>query len=523
MKRNTTILFAALLLSAIVPRGAFAKNVSATDRYTKEFPLDVGGEFWIDNPVGNIEIVGQDAPGCFVTSSKVMSALDDGAMKEARDLTQLRQKGDQRIQLLQTLVPAVHPRWTSSVHYQVRIPRTANVKVTSGTSERIRIVNIAGNVTVKNFNGEIRLERVTGASVIDSVNGNIVYDYGVKPSTNAQLSTLNGYVMCIVPADSSFEWVADTINGDFLTTLPVRGRVSGTSFRGTVNSPGGPTVNTSSVMGHAILLRQGSTPADARSVRSQAAGETSLASSASMTGSPQAPRVQLGLVQGSWYYSTNVGDVNVAEIRGDARVETGAGSVHLGSVLGACNVASLGGPIDLGDIFGLLAARTSGGNVIVHAARSGGQISTGGGIIRLIYSGAPVTLRSGGGDIVVRQAAAAVSADTRSGDINITADPSVRSEKIDARTIRGNVILNLTSRFGADIDATVLTSSPDENGIHSDFGGLSVKREQVGTKTRIRATGKINGGGERVELYAEEGDIHISQQSTSPMTISPAP
>jgi len=26
----------------------------------------------------------------------------------------------------------------------------------------------------------------------------------------------------------------------------------------------------------------------------------------------------------------------------------------------------------------------------------------------------------------------------------------------------------------------------------------------------VRATGKINGGGDRVELYAEEGTIHIS-------------
>jgi hypothetical protein len=47
-----------------------------------------------------------------------------------------------------------------------------------------------------------------------------------------------------------------------------------------------------------------------------------------------------------------------------------------------------------------------------------------------------------------------------------------------------------------------------------------VRREQVGNKTRIRATGKINGGGERVELYAEEGDIHISAQNIAPMRLA---
>jgi hypothetical protein len=53
-----------------------------------------------------------------------------------------------------------------------------------------------------------------------------------------------------------------------------------------------------------------------------------------------------------------------------------------------------------------------------------------------------------------------------------------------------------------------------------DFRGVTVRREQVGNKTRIRATGKINGGGERVELYAEDGDIHISSQNITPIRLA---
>jgi hypothetical protein len=56
--------------------------------------------------------------------------------------------------------------------------------------------------------------------------------------------------------------------------------------------------------------------------------------------------------------------------------------------------------------------------------------------------------------------------------------------------------------------------------MHIDFNGLTVRREQVGKKTRIHATGKINGGGERVELYAEEGDIHISAQTIAPVQLA---
>jgi hypothetical protein len=69
-----------------------------------------------------------------------------------------------------------------------------------------------------------------------------------------------------------------------------------------------------------------------------------------------------------------------------------------------------------------------------------------------------------------------------------------------------------------------MTSDPDTNAVHSDFPGLQIKSDRVGSRTRIHATGKINGGGERIELYAEDGDIHIANLTTSPITItSPMP
>jgi DUF4097 and DUF4098 domain-containing protein YvlB len=523
MNRRIYILFSVVVLAAIAPATAFGKNVAAAERFVKEFPLDIGGEFWIDNPIGNIEIIGQDKPGCFVTSLKSSEAVDKEMLKVANDETQLKVGGDQKLRILQTVLPAVRNGWTSTVNYVIRVPRTVHVKVASSISERIRIVNIAGNVTVKNYNGEIQLENVTGAAVIESVNGNIIYNYTQRPMANAQLTTLNGFVMCVVPPDSNFEWAAEAIRGDFFTTMPVRGRVTGTDFHGTVNQPGGPTLSMSTIMGNVIVLRRGTATSEARSVRSQATGGDYVPVSGPTLIGPQTPRMQLGSIQGSWTYSEKVVDVDVAEVRGDARVNTGAGSVHLGSVLGTCTVSSLGGPIDLGDVFGQVSAHTEAGNILVHAAREGGLITTGGGMIRVIYAGGPLVLRSGGGDLVVRQAASSVEAETRSGDVNITVDPTAKSQKISAHTTRGNVILNLTPRFGADVDATVLTSDSEANSIQSDFNGLTVKRDRVNGKTRIHATGKINGGGEKVELYAEEGEIHLSVQSSNPMTISPGP
>jgi len=233
-----------------------------------------------------------------------------------------------------------------------------------------------------------------------------------------------------------------------------------------------------------------------------------------------AKKVQMPFVNGEFTFAASVADVTVGEVRGNAHIENGAVEIELGAVFGKCNVTSMGGPLNLGDIMGSLFAHTGAGDIIVRAARMGGQVTTDGGLVRVVYAGGPMTLRSGGGDIIVRQASAAIDAETTSGDITMTGDPAQKTLKVTARTLQGNIVLNVSPRFAADIDATILTTDPDVNEMHLDFNGITVRREQVSNKTRIHATGKINGGGERVELYAEQGDISISAQTITPIRLA---
>ena len=50
---------------------AVAAGVTLTDRISKEIPLYIAGSFWIDNPVGSIEIYGSDLPGAVVTKPAI--------------------------------------------------------------------------------------------------------------------------------------------------------------------------------------------------------------------------------------------------------------------------------------------------------------------------------------------------------------------------------------------------------------------------------------------------------------------
>ncbi len=489
-----------------------ANNVGRTYRVESQFPLSANGTLVLENAVGDIEIVGADMAGVAVDVLKTIVAKEEAGLEEGRHLTELVVGGNEETRMLRTQL-GKGPRtkeWASTVFWRVRVAKTASVRVTSTTSNRIRVANMRGNVFVKNFNGTVAVENNTGYVTVDSVNGSIAF---TSPTINAEtrLKTVNGNINAYVRPDADLRWIAESIAGDIRSNLPVRGMFSGPTFRGSVNAPGGQILSTVSLMGTVQLLGAG--------VRQRAESLRGL----------DRPRIQIppeqqnyvvgGLrratVDGSITY-TGLGDVVINEVRGGAQLSTDAGKVQLGSVTGDATVNSRGGSLQLGEILGALKASTRAGDIFVEAARRGGTIETTGGTIRLLYTGGPTRLVSGGGDVVVRQAVGPIDAETRSGDILIAMDRSAKKQKIDAKTDKGNILLNLPTSFAADIDVTIITTDPIAHTVHSDFPGLSVSNEQFDGKTRIRATGKINGGGERVTLHATGGSIRIVSAPLGP-------
>jgi DUF4097 and DUF4098 domain-containing protein YvlB len=506
-----TIRCVATVVALFCATFASAAKFGATERFVREFHLKNNGSLWIDNPFGNVEVVGSNVANVTVTAEKTVTGIDDAALREAIDQTQLTTTGSPQTLIIRTLLPAVRTaRWMSVVHYTVSVPSTVRVRIESQMSERLRVANVSGGVNVKNVNGAILIENVTGPVVADTVNGDITYDPSGSPTDGVQLTSVNGQILVAVNPDASFQWIGQTIRGDFRTNLPVSGRMNGTTFRGGINGARGATITTAPMMGNAFVLKKGTRAEQTQSVRS-------IVGTAAAGGvGPAIPvkSYRAALVDGDFTFSTPLGNVTVGQVRGRARVATRAGEVELGIVLGNCTVTSFGGPLNLGDITGLLNARTSAGDVVINSARAGGFAATDGGMIRVMHAGAAMTLRSGGGDILVGAANGPINAETHSGDVTISVAPQLRRLPVYAKTSQGNVVLNVSPQFGADIDATLITS--DEGAaIQSDFAGLTIRRDRVGQKARIRATGKVNGGGDRVELFAEDGTIQITIESRS--------
>jgi DUF4097 and DUF4098 domain-containing protein YvlB len=483
-----------------------------TMRSIHKFSIAPGGTFMLDNPIGNIELTGADVTDVEATILTVLTAANAAALDEAERQSGIITGGDPRARVVRTAVAAYMEKkpWTAIVNWNVRVPRGTSVRIMSNASDRIAVSELTSNLYIKNFNGNVALNNVTGPVFAESVNGSIVYAT-LQPRANVVLATLNGHVTATVGSTADLRWVAESATGDIRTNLPARGAFFGPTFRGSVNAPGGPTITTTSLMGDVYLLASGAAATQSVSVRNTSTVLTPPSPpNRQMISAAGGPRVySQRLIRGVFTYTTTVGDVKVAEVRGDATVNTGAGEVQLGSVTGSCNVHSDGGPLQLGEVFGSVTASTRAGDILIDSTRRGGTISTQGGTIRLLYTSGPTRLSSGGGDITVRQAAAPITAETTSGDIMITIDPAQKTETVSAKTAKGNVVLTVDASFAADIDATILTGDPNADTILSDIPGLSVTREQTGGRTRVRATGKINGGGERVVLQATDGDIRI--------------
>jgi DUF4097 and DUF4098 domain-containing protein YvlB len=522
MTRLRTLHIACLLLATALPAAAQQKSV--VDRYSRALPLSFDGTFRLESPNGNITVQGTEQPQLTFVAERVVTGIDDAAVNDGRKSTGVHIGSDGHNVLLQSLIPFPNPtrRWNVAINYTVKVPRTVHVQAFTGVSDRIYINNIAGNVFVKNASGKLDIVNVSGSTQIETSNGDVSISLLRKPTTNIRASSINGKIEILLPKDSAFNWTAEALRGEILTNLNLRGDFDpsrpGKFYRGVANGPNGPRIETFSVMGTISIQGRGIKTALARLIPG------SSPQPQSMPAQNFAPALVNQLLQrpsarnfvyredhldGDLEFATSLGNIFIGELRGSGQISTRAGEIVINRITGLCDVESLGGPINLGEVGGPLNARTEAGDVTVRTAARGGIARTTGGNIIIGYAGGPMNAVSGGGDVTIRRALSMVNAETRSGDASITFDPAVKSQRVDARVMGGNILLTLGPSFGADVDVTIITSNPDDNSIRSDFPGLTFTTEQAGGRSRLRAVGKINGGGQKVQLYVEEGNVQI--------------
>lgn len=132
----------------------------------------------------------------------------------------------------------------------------AFIKAVSGN---IDVMKIKGSVEADAVSGDIELRDVSEAQTVDvkTVSGNVVYAGSIKTGGRYQLKTHSGDVRMTIPADSAFDFEANTFSGDIDSDFDIKvvGKISQKEIRGTVGK-GGATITLKSFSGNVDLKKK---------------------------------------------------------------------------------------------------------------------------------------------------------------------------------------------------------------------------------------------------------------------------
>ena len=320
MKRQNrtwvTVLAAATLVVIAVAASALAEE-KYEEKFAKTEALAKNGKFFLSNISGDIDVaVWKEAQVKIeaVKRSKA-SSLDKAKENAAKVTIEVIKEGDR------VSVETKYPKQTGgfwggdkisvSVDYKIWVPDQAAVEIKSVSGDvevaplggAAKIVCVSGDVTlrgaagaeIKLTSGDLVLENIVGDAFIKAVSGDIdvtkikgsieaeavsgdielrdvseartvgvatvsgdvTYVGAIMAGGRYELKTHSGDVRMTIPADSNFDFEANTFNGAIETDFEINAvrKISPKEIRGTIGK-GGATITLKSFSGDAYLKKK---------------------------------------------------------------------------------------------------------------------------------------------------------------------------------------------------------------------------------------------------------------------------
>lgn len=205
----------------------------------------------------------------------------------------------------------------------------------------------------------------------------------------------------------------------------------------------------------------------------------------------------------------------------EMEVFSGGGPIRMGNVSQAVRAQTRGGDITIGDISGPARISTGGGHIKVGEVAGDAMLMTAGGHIILLGGVGLVNARTAGGHISLEKVTGGVEAVSSGGNITVKLVPAGNG-KSRLITLGGNIKLFLPETSRVTIKACLRIQGDWETEIRKwdilcDFQIANYVRDRE--KKEIRATYRLNGGGENITLQAVNGIIEIGT-FTAPSQVS---
>lgn len=319
MKRSViqkTALMGAMLLLLLVFSAAAVERERYEEPFEKTYPLAKDGKVQISNISGDVEVRSWGEGQVKIKAVKVSKASSLSQAKENAAKVTIEITTEGNVLRIETKYPKSGKFWGGesvnvSVDYWLWIPEKAglevknisgdvdvegtagmldlnaisgdvNLRKASGRAEGstisgdLEISGITGDVFLKSVSGDITASRIKGSVEAETVSGDIeltevseaatvrvkalsgeiVYRGNINPAGNYSLKSHSGNVDLYLPADSAFNFEAETFSGSIATDFEIKvtGKISPREMSGVVNG-GGATVKLSSFSGDIKLKK----------------------------------------------------------------------------------------------------------------------------------------------------------------------------------------------------------------------------------------------------------------------------
>jgi hypothetical protein len=222
--------------------------------------------------------------------------------------------------------------------------------------------------------------------------------------------------------------------------------------------------------------------------------------------------MRTGDIQTDVTLKTSGGNIELGNVGGEASVNTSGGNIEVKSVGKSLRANTSGGNIDIGDIGGEAKVSTSGGDIRVRKVSGSATLSTAGGDIELGGASGYVKAHTSGGNLKLENVSGSIDAATSGGDVTADLRPSGKG-KSKLTSSGGEITLSLPEDAKATVEATIRIqgwgSHKGEYKVRSEFKADTYDQNQ--DDREIRATYKINGGGEVIELKTVNSDINLKK------------
>jgi hypothetical protein len=233
----------AILAGCQLDRTGQPPKFTASDEWTRSYPLTAGGQLQVVNGTGLIEVRGDSGDRVEVRAERVGRAPTEQAARELVPRIEIREEVTPERVLLQTqglggIVIGVEV----TVNYHLTVPAATEVRARSANGD-VRVADLSGRVVISSANGQVIGRNLSGGVDARSVNGNVTLDLAGIGRDPVQVRATNGSVELALPAGANANVTASYTNGKIETgdlNLELLGEQARRRLLGRLNAGGAP-------------------------------------------------------------------------------------------------------------------------------------------------------------------------------------------------------------------------------------------------------------------------------------------